>query len=81
MEILILGIGCPKCQALEKVVKEVVEDMKIDTKVSHIYDIRQFVKYGVRITPALIIDNKVVLEGKVPSREELKNLMKNIIKN
>lgn len=77
MEILVVGAGCPKCQALEKVVKEVVEEMKIDANISHLYDVRQFPKYKVTITPALVIDGKVVLAGKVPSKEEVKNILKN----
>ncbi|MCM8777762.1 MAG: thioredoxin family protein [Candidatus Omnitrophica bacterium] len=77
MEILIVGAGCPKCQAVEKVVKEAVEEMKIDATVSHLYDIRQFAKYGVTITPAVVIDGKVVLAGKVPSKEEVKNIIVN----
>ncbi|MCM8818795.1 MAG: thioredoxin family protein [Candidatus Omnitrophica bacterium] len=79
MEILVVGPGCPKCKALEKVVKEIIKEMKIDANISHLYDIRQFAKYGVRITPALVIDGKVVLEGKVPLKEEVRNIVKNII--
>ncbi|MCM8830315.1 MAG: thioredoxin family protein [Candidatus Omnitrophica bacterium] len=75
MEILIVGVGCPKCQAVEKVVKEAVVDMKIDAKVSHLYDIKQFAKYRVTITPAIVVDGKVVLAGKVPSKEEVKNII------
>ncbi|HOL21658.1 MAG TPA: thioredoxin family protein [bacterium] len=75
MEILIVGAGCPKCQAVEKVVKEVVEEMKIGANVSHLYDIRQFAKYGVTITPAVVIDGKVVIAGKIPSKEDVKKIM------
>jgi len=75
MEILIVGAGCPKCQAVEKVVKEAVEEMKLDATVSHIYDIKQFAKYGVTITPAVLIDGKVVMAGKVPSKEEIKRIL------
>ncbi|MCM8802737.1 MAG: thioredoxin family protein [Candidatus Omnitrophica bacterium] len=76
MEILIVGVGCPKCQAVEKVVKEAVDELKISAKVSHLYDIKEFPKYKVTITPAIVIDGKVVLAGKVPSKEEIKELLK-----
>lgn len=76
MEILIVGAGCPKCQAVEKVVKEVVEELKISANVSHLYDVREFPKYKVTITPAIVIDGKVVMAGKVPSKEEVKELLK-----
>jgi small redox-active disulfide protein 2 len=75
MEIIIVGAGCPKCKAVENVVKEVVEELKIDAKVSHIYDIKEFPKYGVTITPAIVINGKVVLAGKVPSKEEIKKII------
>jgi len=75
MEILIVGAGCPKCQAVEKVVKEAVEEMKLDAMVSHLYDIKQFAKYGVTITPAVLINGKVVMAGKVPSKEEIKRIL------
>ncbi|MCM8771543.1 MAG: thioredoxin family protein [Candidatus Omnitrophica bacterium] len=76
MEILIVGAGCPKCQAVEKVVKEVVEELKISANVSHLYDVREFPKYKVTITPAIVIDGKVVMAGRVPSKEEVKELLK-----
>ena len=75
MEILIVGAGCPKCQAVEKVVREVVEELKIEANVSHLYDIKEFPKYKVTITPAIVIDGKVVFAGKIPSKEEVKKLL------
>jgi len=77
MEILIVGAGCPKCKAVESIVKEVVKELKIDANVSHVYDIKEFAKYGVTITPAIVIDGKVVLAGKVPSKEEVKKYLLN----
>ncbi|HOK56175.1 MAG TPA: thioredoxin family protein [bacterium] len=76
MEILIVGAGCPKCQAVEKVVREVVEELKIEANVSHLYDIKEFPKYKVTITPAIVIDGKVVFAGKIPSKEEVKKLLR-----
>jgi len=75
MEILIVGAGCPKCKAVEEVVKDVVKELGIDADVSHLYDIKEFAKYGVTITPAIVIDGRVVLAGKVPSKEEVKKIL------
>ncbi|MCS7179774.1 MAG: thioredoxin family protein [bacterium] len=75
MEILIIGAGCPKCKAVEKIVKEVVEELKISANVSHVYDIKEFPKYGVKITPAIVINGEIVIEGKIPSKEELKKIL------
>jgi len=75
MEIKILGTGCPKCKALEKVTRDVVAENGIDANVTKVEDIMDIIKYGVMTTPALVVDGKVVLKGHVPSKEEVKQLL------
>ena len=75
MEIKILGTGCPKCKALEKVTRDVVAENGIDANVTKVEDIMDIMKYGVMTTPALVVDGKVVLKGHVPSKEEVKELL------
>lgn len=75
MDIKILGTGCPKCKQLEKLTREVVEQNHIDATVSKVDDIMEIMKYGVMATPALVVDNKVVLKGRLPSANEIKNLL------
>ena len=75
MEIKILGTGCPKCKALEKVTRDVVAENGIDATVSKVEEIMDIMKYGVMMTPALVVDGKVVLKGRVPSKEEVKQLL------
>jgi len=75
MEIKILGPGCPKCKTLEKLAREVVEQNGIDATVTKIEDIVSIMNYGVMTTPALVINEKVVLKGRVPSADELKKLL------
>ena len=75
MDIKILGTGCPKCKQLEKLTREVVEQNHIDATVSKVDDIMEIMKYGIMATPALIVDNKVVLKGRLPSASEIKNLL------
>ena len=77
MEIKILGPGCPKCKTLEKLTREVVEQSGIDATVTKVDDIVAIMNYGVMSTPALVINEKVVLKGRVPSAEELKKLLTN----
>jgi len=74
MEIKILGPGCPKCKTLEKLTREVVEQSGIEATVSKVEDIVDIMNYGVMTTPALVVDEKVVLKGRIPSAEELKRL-------
>ena len=77
MEIKVLGTGCPKCKALEKLTREVVEQNGIDASVVKVEDIVEIMNYGVTATPALMVDGKVVVKGRVPTAEELKKLLLN----
>ncbi len=75
MEIKILGTGCPKCKTLEKLTREVVEQNGIDATVTKVEDIYQIMKYGVMTTPALVVNEKVEIKGRIPSAEEIKQLL------
>ncbi len=75
MEIKILGPGCPKCKTLEKLTREVVDKSGIDASVTKVDDIVAIMNYGVMTTPALVIDEKVVVKGRVPSAEEILKLI------
>jgi small redox-active disulfide protein 2 len=75
MEIKILGTGCPKCKTLEKLTRDVVEQNGIDAKIIKVEDILQIMRYGVMTTPALVVDEKVVIKGRIPSSEEIKQVL------
>ncbi len=75
MEIKILGTGCPKCRQLENLTREMIRETGIDAQVEKVEDIMQIMGYGVARTPGLVIDGKVVAAGKLPAREELKQLL------
>jgi len=77
MEIKILGPGCPKCKTLEKMTRDIVEQNGIEATVSKVEDIVAIMNYGVMSTPALVVNEKVVLKGRLPSAEELKKLLVN----
>ena len=75
MDIKVLGPGCAKCQSLEKTVKEVVAALKLDIKVEEIKDIKKIMQYPILMTPGLVINEKVVMSGKVPSKAEVERLI------
>ena len=77
MEIKVLGPGCPKCEATEKVVKEVVAEAGVDAKIEKVTDIIEIAKHGVFMTPSVVIDGEVNCVGKVPKKEEIKAWVKN----
>jgi small redox-active disulfide protein 2 len=71
MEIKVLGTGCTKCKMLENTSREVVEQNGIDATVTKVEDIIEIMKYGVMATPALVINETVVVKGRIPSKEEI----------
>jgi len=77
MKIKILGTGCPKCQLLEAITRDAVKEMGIDAEIEKVKDIAKIMAYPVMMTPALVIDEKVVLSGKVPTKTEILALLKN----
>jgi len=77
MDIKILGTGCPNCKSLEKLTRELVAESGLDATVSKVDDIVDILGYGVMSTPALVIDGKVKISGRLPSRDEIKNLLNN----
>jgi len=76
MEIKILGTGCAKCKALEAVTREAVGELGIITDIAKVSDIKDIMLYPITMTPALVIDEKVVVSGKVPSKGEMTALLK-----
>ena len=76
MEIKVLGTGCPNCIALEKSVRNTVAELNIDANIEKVEDIVQIMSYGIMRTPGIVIDGKVVLSGRIPSSNELKELLK-----
>lgn len=75
MNIQVLGTGCAKCKSLEKATREVVAQNNIDATISKVEDIVEIMKFNVVTTPALVVDGKVVLKGRVPSNNELKEIL------
>jgi len=76
MKIEILGSGCPKCKATEEIVKKVVKRLGIKAEVSHLYDMNKIIEYGVMMTPAISIDGKIRIEGKIPREDEIEKIIK-----
>jgi len=70
MNIKILGTGCPKCKALEQVTHQAVAALKIHADIEKVEDIVKIIGYGVMHTPAMVIDEKIALSGRVPSLRE-----------
>jgi small redox-active disulfide protein 2 len=75
MNIKVLGTGCSKCKSLESVTRNAVAEMGITADIVKEEDIVKIIGYGVMHTPALVIDEKIVLSGRVPSLAEIKEVL------
>ncbi len=75
MVIKVLGTGCTRCKILEKSTRDAVSEMGIEAVVTKVEDIAMIINYGIMQTPALVINEKVVLKGRVPSVAEIKELI------
>ncbi len=78
MKIEILGPGCPKCIVTEEIVKRVVNKLGIKAEVEHVYDIEKIIDYGIMMIPAVAINGEVKIEGKIPTEEEIEEIIKNL---
>lgn len=77
MKIKILGTGCARCKSLEKITREAVEELNLDASVQKVEDIQKIMEYAVMRTPALVINEKVVMSGQVPKVAQIKDLLTN----
>jgi small redox-active disulfide protein 2 len=76
MKIEVLGTGCQKCISVEQNVKKALAELALQAEVEKVTDIQQIIQKGVMSTPALVIDGNLVLQGKSPTVEQLKEIIK-----
>lgn len=75
MLIKVLGPGCNNCKNLERVTREAVAELGSDATIEKVEDYALIMGYGVMSTPALVIDEKVVVSGRVPKAAEVRELI------
>lgn len=72
MRIEVLGSGCAKCRKTEEMISETIKRLGIEAEVVHVADIGEIVERGIMMTPAVVIDGKTMIEGKVPSEAQIR---------
>ncbi len=75
MNIKILGPGCANCVNLEKAAKQAVAELGIDATFEKVTDYADIYSYNIMSTPGLVVDDKVVLAGRVPTARQVKELL------
>ncbi len=79
MVIKILGTGCANCKRLKRLAQETLKEMKIDAQIIEVTDIPAIMSYGISATPGLVIDEKLIGYGGVPSKMQLKQIFSRFI--
>ena len=75
MIIKVLGPGCANCVNLERITREAVDTLGLDATIEKVTDFGAIAGYGVMATPALVVDDKVVVSGRVPTETEVRGLL------
>jgi small redox-active disulfide protein 2 len=75
LRIVVLGPGCSQCDRLEQTVKQALTEMGLPASLEHVTDVKEMAKYGFVSTPALVINDKIVSRGTVPSVKNIKELL------
>ena len=75
MQILVIGPGCTRCKTLAQYTEQAVKELGVTAEITKVTDLKQIMALGVMMTPALAVDGKVKLAGRVPTVEEIKKLL------
>ena len=75
MEIKVLGSGCAKCKTTYEMIEKIVKENQLDATLSKVEDIVELLNYGIRTTPAIVVDGEVKLKGHVPTESEIKKIL------
>ncbi|MEI6196354.1 MAG: thioredoxin family protein [Verrucomicrobiota bacterium] len=75
MKIQILGTGCAKCDALMMATEKAAQALGVQYELEKVTDLKQIMAFGVMVTPALVVDGKLKVSGKVPSVDEIKPML------
>ncbi len=68
----VLGPGCPRCQETKRLVMNALSELKLVAEVQEVKDPKEIARHGVMFTPAVIINDEIVSQGKIPKYEEVK---------
>ncbi len=74
-KIIVLGPGCPRCETLAKLTQQAADQLGIEYELEKLTDIKQFANFGLMMTPGLVVDGELKVQGKVPSIDEIKTIL------
>jgi small redox-active disulfide protein 2 len=75
MRIQVLGPGCAKCKELMKRTESAVQNLGLEAAVEKVTDLNEIMKFGIMMTPALVVDGAVKIAGRVPTEAEIQTIL------
>ena len=79
MKIKVLGPGCARCHQVEQTTREVVKELGIDAEIEEVKDVKKIMEYPILTTPGLVIDEKLVCSGRVPTKAEVTTFITTVL--
>lgn len=79
LNIKVVGTGCPNCQKLESLCREVTNEQNIEANVEKVTEIKDFADLGIFKTPGLVVNDEVLIQGKIPTKSTLEHWLKDKI--
>jgi len=80
VEIKVLGTGCPKCQALKEATRKALSELGLEAEIEEVKEVEKIMEYPIMFTPALVVNGKVKVSGKVPTAKEVKKYLEEELK-
>lgn len=74
-KIIVLGPGCPRCENLLRITGQAAEELGMEYHLEKLTDITRFAEYGLMMTPGLVVDGELKVQGKVPSMDDIKAML------
>jgi len=80
LDIKVLGPGCTNCVKLERMVKEVMSQYELEANIEKVTDYKRYADFGVLLTPGLVVNGRVLISGKIPTRSTLEHWLLDMAK-
>jgi len=77
-KLTVLGPGCPRCDALARLTREAADRLGIDYELEKVTDVAEFSRHGVMLTPGLVVDGELKVQGRVPTPDEIEQLIADV---